>query len=138
MVLHSVRQPMQNSLTIAGCGMGFVFRVNAVEIEQFVVVAWIHDDSAICAVPKHQVVPPLYEGPRDRVVKAGLLFRFNYFHVPQAALLKVRPADGPGRVFALTAPDDVAVALDFLPDLLGERLSVEVAWSERAGQYVRA
>jgi hypothetical protein len=59
-------------LTIACVGMRFVFGVYAVEVEQFVVVAWIHDYSAVCVIPNHQVVPLLYDGPCDWIVKAGL------------------------------------------------------------------
>lgn len=59
-------------LTIAGCRVGLGFGVYAVEVEQFVVVAWIHDNSAVCAIPNHQGIPSLDKRPCDWIVQAGL------------------------------------------------------------------
>lgn len=59
-------------LTIAGCRVGLGLGVYAVEVEQFVVVAWIHDNSAVCAIPNHQGVSSLYKRPRDWIIQGGL------------------------------------------------------------------
>lgn len=40
-------------LTVAGVRVRFRFGVDAVEVEQFVVVAGIHDDPAVRTVPNH-------------------------------------------------------------------------------------
>jgi hypothetical protein len=76
---------------------------------------------------KHNFALLIDDIDEAEIVPASFWFRINQATIPATALLRLRTKDGTRRTLALTSDNDVRVTLDYLPQLLGSRVRVEIS-----------